>query len=416
MAAHFEITPARSILVVSAYQAAVVMSLLPAAALAERFGYRRLFTCGLALFVMSSLVSAMASSFPVLVAARFAQGVGSAAVLALGIALIRFAVAESRLGEAISWNALTVALAAAAAPAFGGMLMSAASWHWIYLATLPAAATALACARSLPASHSQPGRIDLPGLGLNAAAFGCLIAGAASIRSASLLWPALLTAGAAALAVLILRDRSSARPLLPVDLLAGQPFRVSVMASAACFTGQSIALIALPFHLQSGFGLPAPVAASLLTIWPLSVALMTTAARRWISAAPTRLACSVGGSLLSAGLLGLWVSPFSGGPLPLVLSIGLCGAGFGVFQVANNRSMFLSAPLSRSGAAGALQGLARVTGQTGGAILAGLLFAALTAPVAHRTSFAIGAVFTGAAALLSYFGQPAVRRLPDERA
>jgi len=68
----------------------------------------------------------------------------------------------------------------------------------------------------------------------------------------------------------------------------------------------------------------------------------------------------------------------------------LCGLGFGLFQVPNNRNMFLSAPSERSGAAGGLQGSARVAGQTAGGIIMSLLFAIASADAAPRIGLAIG--------------------------
>ena len=106
-----QVTPARAVLVVTAYQAALVMALLPLAALGERLGYRRVFVAGVAVFTAASVLCALSTSLPWLLAARFLQGLGGAAVMALGVALLRFSVPPGRLGSAIGWNALTVALA-----------------------------------------------------------------------------------------------------------------------------------------------------------------------------------------------------------------------------------------------------------------------------------------------------------------
>lgn len=90
LAVSLRVTPSDAILVITAYQAAVVMTLLPSAALGERFGYRSVFALGVGLFSAKLLASALSPSLPWLIAARFAQGLGGAAVLALGVALLRF--------------------------------------------------------------------------------------------------------------------------------------------------------------------------------------------------------------------------------------------------------------------------------------------------------------------------------------
>ncbi len=98
-------------------------------------------------------------------------------------------------------------------------------------------------------------------------------------------------------------------------------------------------------------------------------------------------------------LSALW--PAQKGVIPLVIGVALCGLGFGLFQVPNNRTMFLSVSSKRSAAAGGMQGTARLLGQTLGALIMGLLFAFASGGTAPRIGFGIGACFAIAAALVS---------------
>lgn len=86
-------TPAHVTLTITAYQTALVIGLLPCAQIAERVGYRRLFIAGTSTFLAASILCALAPSLAVLVAARIAQGLGGAAIMALGIALLRLSLA-----------------------------------------------------------------------------------------------------------------------------------------------------------------------------------------------------------------------------------------------------------------------------------------------------------------------------------
>lgn len=104
-----------------AYQGALAAGLLPLAAIGERFGYRPTFVAGAGLFALCAAGSSLASDLPSLIAFRVVQGAGAAAIMALGIALLRQTVAEKDFGLAISWNAMTVALCAAAGPTMPGM-------------------------------------------------------------------------------------------------------------------------------------------------------------------------------------------------------------------------------------------------------------------------------------------------------
>jgi MFS transporter, DHA2 family, multidrug resistance protein len=86
---------------------------------------------------------------------------------------------------------------------------------------------------------------------------------------------------------------------------------------------------------------------------------------------------------------------------PLVPLTMLCGLGFGLFQVPNNRNMFLSAPADRAGAAGGLQATARLSGQTAGGVAMSLLFSVASVDAAPGIALAIGAVLSLVAGLVS---------------
>lgn len=401
-----QVTPARAVLVVTAYQAALVMALLPLAALGERLGYRRVFVAGVAVFTAASVLCAFSPSLPWLLAARFLQGLGGAAVMALGVALLRFSVPAGRLGSAIGWNALTVALASAAGPSIGAWILSAATWPWLFAINLPIGAMALLASRALPVARGRATAFDLMSAALNALMFGALIVGAELVVDAPGWAAALVVTAALAAVVLTRREASKTRPLVPLDLLRGGSFRASVIASVCCFAGQTAGLVALPFFLQHAMGKTALATGLIMTAWPLSVAATAPIAGRLADRVSTGLLCAAGGTTLAVGLLVLAVLP-SRADLTLLLSgVALCGAGFGLFQTPNNRNMFLSAPLERAGAAGGAQGTARLTGQTAGAVLVTLLLSTGSVDGALRVTFAVAAALACAAAIVSVVGLP----------
>jgi DHA2 family multidrug resistance protein-like MFS transporter len=409
-------TPGRAILAVIAYQAALLVGLLPCAHVAEKLGYRRLFVGGLALFSAASILCAFAPSLPILLAARLVQGLGGAAILSLGIALLRFALGPDRLGAAIGWNALTVALCSAAGPIVGAFILSVAPWSWLFLAKLPIATIALVAAAALPEVKLPGPPIDVPGLGLHGsiAALILIAAGSAPIRSLAALVPA---GAAVVLAMLLIRRmRSLPAPVWPIDLLSLRPVRVSAAASICCFAGQSAGLLALPFYLQPGLG-QSPLAAGLvLACLPLAAGatgpLANCLAHRFGSA----FLCTAGAAVLSAGLLLCALWPAVDGFTALALGAALAGLGFGLFQVPNNRILFLTVPAGRSAAAGGLQGSARLVGQTFGALLMGLLFSWASTLVAARAGLALASLFAAAASLVSALELPARARRVEPRA
>jgi len=275
---------------------------------------------------------------------------------------------------------------------------------------LPIGLAAMIAGRALPKAPGSGARLDLLSIGLTGGVFAGLVIGAELLAEAPAATLALWAVAAFGLAALVRRERPKAAPMIPLDLLRSRPFRISMIASVCCFTGQAAALVALPFHLQHGLG-QTPMAAGLyMTPWPLCVALTATLAGRLAERVSTARLCAVGGGCLALGLAAAALWPLQSEPSVIVPITVLCGLGFGLFQVPNNRSMFLAAPLDRSGAAGGLQGTARLTGQTAGAVVMTLLFT-LTAPAsAPRIGLGIGAALAMLAGVVSLLRLPARSR------
>ncbi|WP_310388402.1 MFS transporter [Roseateles sp.] len=401
MARSLQVTPGMSIWIITAYQTALVMGLLPCAALGESLGLRRVFTSGVALFTVASALCALAPSLPWLVAARLLQGLGAAAIMALGIALLRLAVPKHLLGAAIGWNALAVALASAAGPSLGALLLTVASWPWLFAVNLPLGGLVLLAGRALPANTGTARPLDRLSVGLNAAVFAALVIGAELLTAQPVWAGALAGAAVISLTALIRREKPKVAPLIPLDLLHMGSFRTSVLASFFCFTGMTMGLLALPFYLQHSLGQNTLMSGLYLTPWPLTVAIAAPLAGHLADRVSTAWLCAAGGACLALGLAALALWPLHGSALPLLPFTILCGLGFGLFQVPNNRNMFLSAPRERTGAAGGMQATARLAGQTAGGVLMTLLFTMASTDTAPRLGLGIGALLTLVAGLVS---------------
>ena len=401
MARSLQVTPGMSVWIITAYQTALVVGLLPCAALGESLGYRRVFTMGVALFTAASALCALSPSLPWLVAARFLQGLGGAAIMALGIALLRLVVPRRQLGAAIGWNALAVALSSAAGPTIGAVLLSAASWPWLFALNLPLGGLVLLASRALPDLAGTAHPIDKFSVALNAGAFAPLVVGAEVLVERPGMATALLAAAAISLTALVRREMPREAPLIPLDLLRAGSFRISVVASVFCFAGMTMGLLALPFYLQHSLRQDTLMTGLYMTPWPLTVAIAAPLAGHLANRVSTAWLCAAGGACLAVGLAATSLWPLQGSALPLVPLTMLCGLGFGLFQVPNNRNMFLSAPSDRAGAAGGMQATARLAGQTAGGIVMSLLFTVASVESAPRVGLGIGAVLTLVAGFVS---------------
>ena len=155
---------------INAYTLAFAVVLLPGAALADRFGRRRLFLGGLALFTAASAAAALAPTAGALLAARTVQGVGGAIVAPLTLTLIAGTFPAEKRGAALGiWSAIS-GLGVALGPLVGGAVVEGISWHWIFWINVPIGLVLIPLAAlRLRESRGPNDKLDLPGLGLASA-------------------------------------------------------------------------------------------------------------------------------------------------------------------------------------------------------------------------------------------------------
>ncbi|MDX2335164.1 MFS transporter [Brevundimonas vesicularis] len=413
IAQDLQASSAASIWIVNAYQIAIVVALLPLASLGEIVGYRRVSQAGLAVFTLASIACVFANSIETLSLARVVQGFGAAGIMSVNGALVRYTYPQRLLGRAVGINAVIVSLAAAAGPTIASAILAVGHWRWLFALNVPIGMLAVSLAGfTLPHNRLQPRKLNWVGAALNAAAFGLLITGLQSLAhgEAAVLGFGLTGAGLAAGILLIRHERSRTSPLIPLDLLARPMFTLSVATSVISFTAQMMAFVALPFFLQGALGLTAVQTGLLMTPWPLATMIAAPLAGHLSDRYSAGVLGAIGLSLFACGLMALSFLNADSSHFDIIWRMALCGAGFGFFQSPNNRAMLSEAPKDRAGAAGGTLGMARVVGQSLGAVVvAFLLSAAPINGVGH--GFQIAAVTALFGAVMS---GSRVRRRPAE--
>ena len=400
---------ARSVWVVNAYQLATLIVLLPLSALGERWGYRRVYLWGIALFAVASVGAMLAKSMAALIAARALQGLGAAGVMAVNAALVRLIYPRAQLGQGMAINSLVVATASMAGPTVAAAILSVASWHWLFAINLPLGLGIWWLGRRAlpfnpPSEHHAP-RFSAVDVLFNGAMFTLIFLGGSQlgVRGAqdaggglSGLW--LLLAGLAVGVVYLRRQWRLTAPLFPVDLLRIPVFALSMGSSVGAFCAQMLGFLALPFLLLEAHGRSHLEAGLLITAWPLATAVVAPLAGRLIGRYPDGLLGGIGMAVFAAGLLSLGLLPAHPADWDMVWRMALCGAGFALFQSPNNHTIVTSAPLHRSGAASGMLGTARLTGQTLGAVLLAAIFALRPGHDGSAESLALLLAAGGAAA------------------
>jgi MFS transporter, DHA2 family, multidrug resistance protein len=381
IARDFGTSSAASIWVINAYQLAILMVLLPFAALGERIGYRRISQTGLAVFTLASLGCALAPNLLTLSMARALQGLGAGGIMSVSGALVRFTYPRRYLGRAVGINAFVVATSAAVGPTVASAVLAVAQWRWLFGINVPLGALAIAIALwALPDNERAARRFNLAGAALYALTCGLFLSGLQSLahHAVTALALAQIGGGCALGGLLVRHELPRDAPLVPFDLLRIRVFSLSLATSVCSFMAQMAALVALPFQIQR-LGRSAVETGLLITPWPLALALTAPLAGRLADRHPAGMLGGLGLAILAAGLTLLALFPDGGSAGALVWRIALCGVGFGLFQAPNNRTLLGAAPRARSGAAGGMLSAARLLGQTLGATMVAILFRAYAA-------------------------------------
>lgn len=369
---------AAAIWVISAYQIAMVATLLPAASLGERIGLRRVMLGGLSLMILAALLCFVAPSLPWLVAARALQGMAAACVLGLSLAMMRSIASDGRLGTAMGVNALVGGVSLAVGPLLAGIVLSVASWHWLFLVNAAGGVLAIAVSlRHLLPTLRAAWRYDIVTAGLCALALAAIVYGLNVAAQGGAL-PAVggCAVGVIALVALLGRQAGSAAVFLDLELLRQPVFALAILVSCFAAAAEALGFIVLPFLLQRTFGFSQVEMGVLIMPWPVLAAALAPLSGVLSDRLSPPLLSAIGITTVALGMGLLVAAPPAPGMLDVAWRLAICGIGFGLFQSPNMRTVMSSAPAERSSRTGGISSVARSLGQASGAALVAALFAA----------------------------------------
>jgi EmrB/QacA subfamily drug resistance transporter len=402
--------------------------------LGDRFGGKRVLLVAIAVFTIASALCGQAHSLPELVAFRVLQGAGGGMLAPVGMAMLYRAFPPEERIRASAILTVPTTFAPALGPVLGGLLVTEASWRWVFYVNVPIGAAALAFGAIFlrQTAQSQPGRFDLLGFLLSGSGLGLLMYGVS--EGPDLGWGSAtvlgcIAAGAALLVVMVLVELRHTDPIVDLRLLGNRLFRaanvVTILVSVAFLGG----LFVISLYYQDGRGL-SPLASGLST-FPEAVGVMFGAqvASRVLypRLGPRRhIALGLAGSAISIGLLALLGAHSSlWWPRLLMFTLGLAIAQ--VF-VPTQAAAFATITPTATGRASTMFNALR---QLGGAIGVALLTTVITSIgaahrvaghevanlTAYRVTFLVAAAFcfTAVAAALRIRDADAAATIPPRR-
>ncbi|MFJ7158480.1 DHA2 family efflux MFS transporter permease subunit [Streptomyces sp. NPDC101118] len=366
---------------VNAYTLTFAVLLMLGAALGDRFGRRRLFIAGLAVFTGASAAAALSPGIDALIAARAVQGVGAAVMMPITLTLLTTAVPAARRGMALGIFGAVTGLAVASGPLIGGSLTEHFSWQWIFWLNVPVGLALLVLARlRLAESHAPTARLDVPGtLLISAGLFGIVYALVNANAEGWTSVPVLtgLIAGSALTLAFVVHGMRAKNPMLPMRLFRDRGFLGINIASLLMFLGMFGSIFLLSQFLQGVAGYSPTEAGLRMLPWtgmPMLVAPFAGALSDRIGGRPV---VATGLALQAAGLA--WFALILEPDVPYAAQLpALIISGIGMamyFAPAANVLMSTVSHADQGKASGANNALREVGGALGVAVLASVFSA-----------------------------------------
>jgi EmrB/QacA subfamily drug resistance transporter len=336
--------------------------LLPLGRLADLRGRRRFFVLGLLFLLLSTLLSSLSPSFPLLLLFRILQGVGSAMVVSTGVALLTSAFPREERGRVLGINTAAVYLGLLTGPSLGGFLTQTLGWRSVFLFASSLSLPVFLLSLRLEEEGGRGGSFDLLGSLTYGAMLVLLVYGLSSLPSG--LGVLSLLSGAVLLPLFLVLERRGEEPVLDPGLFRGnRVFVFSNLAALINYSATYAVTFLLSLYLQHPRSLSPGEAGTLLMVQPLLQTLFSPWAGRLSDRVEPQLVASAGMGLTSAGLLSL---VFLGEETPLVWVVGslaLLGLGFALFSSPNTNAVMSSVGREFYGVASATLGTMRQVGQ-----------------------------------------------------
>jgi EmrB/QacA subfamily drug resistance transporter len=365
--------------IVLAYLLAITTLIVSVGRLGDITGRRRLLLGGILLFTFASVLCGIAPTLWLLIAARAAQGLGAAVMMALTLAFVGEIAPKAKTGSAMGLLGAMSAIGTALGPSLGGVLIAGYSWRAIFLINIPlGVATFVLVYSTLPVDRPKTDRagFDFVGTLLLALTLGAY-ALAMTMGRGSFGWlnGVLLLTAVLGVVLFVAVERRVASPLIRLAMLGDATLRAGLATSALVSTVLMATLVVGPFYLSRALGLDSAVVGIVLSVGPIVVGLTGVPAGR--------IADRFGAQRMTvAGLIAIVAGSFALSTMPAALAIsGYLGPivvitiGYALFQTANNTAVMANVPADRRGVVSGMLNLSRNLGLVTGASAMGAVFA-----------------------------------------
>jgi EmrB/QacA subfamily drug resistance transporter len=376
--------------VITAYMLSFASLLMPAGALADRFGRERLLVIGLSIFTFASLLCGAAPNLSVLVAARALQGAGAAMQLSSALATLSHAFQGEARARAFAFWGSVVGIGITSGPVVGGLITQGFGWEWAFYVNLPIGIALIALVVKVIESSRDPGavRLDLPGVACFTSAL--FLTTLALIEGNHRGWTdrwiiAELTGAFVLFGLFVIVERQQARPMLDLSYFRKPTYLGANLAQLSFSAGMLTMLTFIPIFLQNGLGQSSAAAGLMMLpmVLPLFIVPRVVAGHLAYRLSGRAL-LTIGLSLVCLGLFwfAAMVRDLSYGSM--IGGMLLAGIGAGFLNGETTKVGMTVIPKERSGMASGVSGTVRFSGLVIGiAALGAVLYSGVADAVRH---------------------------------
>jgi EmrB/QacA subfamily drug resistance transporter len=371
--------------VVLAYLLAITALIVSAGRLGDILGRRPLLLCGIVLFTVASVLCGLAPTLWLLIAARAAQGLGAAVMMALTLAFVAETVPAARTGSAMGLLGAMSAIGTTLGPSLGGLLIAGLGWRAIFLVNLPLGILTFALAyRALPAGNRLAAtcRSGFDGIGTVLLALTLVAYALAMTLGRGSFGPLniglLIAAGVGVLLFVVAETRIEA-PLIQPAKVRDPILSASLAMSLIVATVMMAMLVVAPFYLSRALGLDAAWVGLVLSTGPLVSALSALPAGRLVDRFGSHRVMVIGLLSLAVGTFALSQARTELGIAGYVASVVVICTGYALFQTSNNAAVMTGVGSEQRGVVSGLLNLSRNLGLVTGASVMGAVFAIASA-------------------------------------
>jgi drug resistance transporter, EmrB/QacA subfamily len=392
MARAMDVDTSQIQLVVTSYLIVIVGIILIFGKLGDMLGKTRIFTFGIALFTVGSLLCGITSSFPVLIGARIVQAVGAAATMANNQGIITQVFPATQRGKALGLTGTSVALGSLVGPGLGGIIVGASSWEYIFLINVPVGVVVLFFAiKLLPRSNKKATvRLDALGAALFMLSIVPLFVALGQVQSLGFTNPLILAGFIVSIGsfiAFIRVEQKRENPLIPLYIFKNKLFSLSIFCAFITFVGLFCNNIIQPFYLQDVMIYSPEQAGLMMMIFPLVLAVLAPVSGHVSDKIGSELLTFIGLLLISLGLFLMSTLTEQSTLTTMVIFIVVLSVGMGLFQSPNNSLIMSTVKRDQLGIAGSINALVRNMGMvTGIALATTLLYGSMSAELGYRVT------------------------------